>query len=117
MRSLKSRFLWGVACTSDRALGSTFNYNFSQYQRTLLHKKLICGANPEVMITFVSTSYCRFTKEFIEQAVNNTNEFFGGLKINVPRLVFIHGQFDPYSRLGITNTTKGSNLDIILIKG
>lgn len=59
----------------------------------------------------------RFNKKFISRGVNKTNEVYGGMKIKATRIVFIHGEIDPWNRLGITKTNRRSNFDSILIRG
>lgn len=58
----------------------------------------------------------RYNKEFIEQAVENTNIAYGALNIDIDRIVYVHGSVDPWHALGITHT-RGNNAPAIYIKG
>lgn len=55
--------------------------------------------------TFYKICTLSFGEEFneasIEQAVNETNELYGGLKPNVENVIFVNGELDPWHRLGI----------------
>ncbi|XP_065208217.1 putative serine protease K12H4.7 isoform X2 [Planococcus citri] len=43
-----------------------------------------------------------FNESLLEKAVNETNNFYGGLKMNVGNVVFVHGSIDPWRSIGIT---------------
>ncbi|XP_065208219.1 putative serine protease K12H4.7 [Planococcus citri] len=43
-----------------------------------------------------------FNDLLLKRVVNETNTFYGGLKINVGNIVFIHGSIDPWHSIGIT---------------
>ncbi|XP_013179588.1 PREDICTED: putative serine protease K12H4.7 [Papilio xuthus] len=58
----------------------------------------------------------KFNKEFIENAAEWSNSYYGGLGIDVDRVVFVHGSVDPWHALGIT-TTKDNNAPAIYIHG
>ncbi|XP_065204036.1 putative serine protease K12H4.7 [Planococcus citri] len=44
----------------------------------------------------------RFNGLYLKRVVNETNTFYGGLKINVGNTVLIHGSIDPWHSIGIT---------------
>ncbi|XP_074032602.1 putative serine protease K12H4.7 [Leptinotarsa decemlineata] len=58
----------------------------------------------------------QYNKDFVQKAVERTNNFYGGLDIDVTNVVFVHGVSDPWHVLGITRTR---NIDspAILIEG
>lgn len=55
-----------------------------------------------VLTTF--TLFNRFDQNFINTAASWTNTNYGGMNINVNRVVFVHGSVDPWHVLGITQT-------------
>lgn len=42
----------------------------------------------------------RFSQDFMEESIARTNQFFGGLRPNVYRVFFTHGEMDPRHQLG-----------------
>ncbi|XP_065208204.1 putative serine protease F56F10.1 isoform X2 [Planococcus citri] len=62
-----------------------------------------------------------FGPEFNETRLNHgiyrTNTMYGGKKINVGNLVFVHGSNDPWKALGVTHVPKNAPYEIILING
>ncbi|XP_055921973.1 putative serine protease K12H4.7 [Eupeodes corollae] len=50
----------------------------------------------------------QFTNETIYKNVDNTNKYFGGLNPNVENVYITHGQLDPWSAMGITDSDKAT---------
>nr|XP_023027495.1 putative serine protease F56F10.1 [Leptinotarsa decemlineata] len=46
----------------------------------------------------------QYNRDFVQKAVDRTNNFYGGLDIDVTNVVFVHGVSDPWHVLGITKT-------------
>ncbi|XP_046804332.1 putative serine protease K12H4.7 isoform X2 [Lucilia cuprina] len=49
-----------------------------------------------------------FTEEYIENQVKKTNEFFGGLQLEVENVYMTHGQLDPWRAMGIQEEGKAT---------
>lgn len=58
----------------------------------------------------------KFNADFLEKAVDRTNNLYGGLDIEVSNVVFVHGSIDPWHALGITKT-QSNNAPAIYITG
>lgn len=58
----------------------------------------------------------RFTKTFIQDAIDWTNNNYGGLDIKVTRVIFVHGTADPWHRLGLNKPTNPDS-PVIMIEG
>nr|XP_023027502.1 putative serine protease K12H4.7 [Leptinotarsa decemlineata] len=58
----------------------------------------------------------KYNRDFVQKAVEKTNNLYGGLNINVTNVVFAHGVSDPYHVLGITKTRNVAS-PAFLIKG
>lgn len=43
-----------------------------------------------------------FNRANIEANIKRTNDKYGGLKPNLTNVIFVHGEIDPWHRLGIT---------------
>lgn len=50
----------------------------------------------------------QFTEDYIAQQVAKTNEFFGGLDLQVENVYMTHGQLDPWRAMGIQETSKAT---------
>ncbi|KAI5734315.1 hypothetical protein M8J77_005022 [Diaphorina citri] len=46
----------------------------------------------------------KFSEKLVEAAVERTNTMYGGLDLEVSRVVFVHGSIDPWHALGIYET-------------
>ncbi|XP_026759274.3 putative serine protease K12H4.7 [Galleria mellonella] len=42
-----------------------------------------------------------FNEDMVKRGVNETNRLYGGLNLNVTKVVFVNGQMDPWSKLSI----------------
>ena len=56
-----------------------------------------------------------FTPEYIESLVSGTNVYYGAKDIDVDKVLFVHGSFDPWHAIGITNGSE--KYDAILVEG
>lgn len=45
-----------------------------------------------------------FNANFLNSAIDRSNTFYGGVDIEVDRVVFVHGSIDPWHALGVTKT-------------
>jgi hypothetical protein len=48
----------------------------------------------------------RYDAKQVMRGVKRTNTIYGGLRLQVTRIVFIHGSVDPWHALGITRTIR-----------
>lgn len=102
---IKINFLCVVVCGSIQEF---LSYNFTCMQ---LH----CLPSLEMYITLLRFIF-RFNKDFVKAAVSSTNTNYGGLDIEVSRVVYVHGSVDPWHALGIIKT-KDNDAPAIFIKG
>ncbi|KAJ0183898.1 hypothetical protein K1T71_000321 [Dendrolimus kikuchii] len=58
----------------------------------------------------------KYNEDFINNAVEWTNSYYGQLDIAVSRVVFVHGSVDPWHALGVTST-KDDDSPAIFIHG
>lgn len=58
----------------------------------------------------------KFTADLLKQAVTRSNIIYGGLDIQIDRVVYVHGSIDPWHALGITKTLS-PDAPAIYIKG
>lgn len=61
--------------------------------------------------------FFRFNRKFITQEVKKTNALFGGLNIDIPGIVFVHGSADPRRTVGITSLKNKKNIDVVVVEG
>ncbi|KAF2904414.1 hypothetical protein ILUMI_01759 [Ignelater luminosus] len=57
-----------------------------------------------------------FNSTFIQKAVDRTNMFYGGLDIDITRVIFIQGSIDPWHPLGLLKT-RNPKAHVIFING
>ena len=56
----------------------------------------------------------KFTPEYIESLVEETNAMYGGKNIDVDNVVFIHGSIDPWHAMGrLTDVNENSPAFVI----
>lgn len=56
----------------------------------------------------------RFTQEFIETAIKNTNNKYGGKNIKVSKVIFVNGSIDPWHALGLTAANETTNDNVVI---
>ena len=57
-----------------------------------------------------------FTLDYIEELVQGSNDFYGGINLNVQNVVFVHGSIDPWHAMGRL-TDLNENSPAIVIPG
>ncbi|XP_044268918.1 putative serine protease K12H4.7 [Tribolium madens] len=57
-----------------------------------------------------------YDEDFLNDVIDRTNTYYGGLDIEVSNVVFVHGSIDPWHALGITKTID-ENAPAIYIEG
>ncbi|XP_018571375.1 putative serine protease K12H4.7 [Anoplophora glabripennis] len=57
-----------------------------------------------------------FNSSYISGQIGETNTHYGGYDVDVRNVVFVHGSFDPWSPMGLTNTTNPDS-PVIFIEG
>lgn len=58
----------------------------------------------------------QFTKEYIEDKVKITNKKFGGLTPKVTKVIFVHGEIDPWKTLGVV-ANLSAEAPVMMIEG
>ncbi|KAJ8962945.1 hypothetical protein NQ314_005662 [Rhamnusium bicolor] len=58
----------------------------------------------------------KFNEAFISQQIGRTNMDYGALDINASNIVYVHGTYDPWHVIGLTETTNPES-PVILING
>ncbi|CAH0387264.1 unnamed protein product [Bemisia tabaci] len=58
----------------------------------------------------------RFDASFLESSIQETNLNYGGISLDVSRVIFVHGTIDPWSSIGITKKPPKGSVSIF-VKG
>ncbi|KAF2892028.1 hypothetical protein ILUMI_14145 [Ignelater luminosus] len=91
---------------------------FGFYATSSAHPSVFGHGFPvEYFIEMCSDTFGQqFNADYINSQVKDTNRRYGGLKINVTNVVFVHGSIDPWHALGLTQT-RNPEVPVIFIKG
>ena len=46
-----------------------------------------------------------FDDKYLNESINKTNKFYGGLHNPTTNVIYVHGSIDPWHALGLTNST------------
>ena len=88
---------------------------------TCATSKSIFKALKYINVDSVYIEVCKKVYDITNTAVRiaATNKYYGGLKINVPNVVFSNGNIDPWSSLSLNNVTGtvNSKSEVLLING